>query len=191
MAISEGENVVSWKLKLHTPPEDLHPCLKERHKRLDSFLDKALSQEESSCNGVKGASAIGMVLFVFYSTLFVLLPVHLAIQEHNVYKTINNNVKVATEMACYTLVRHISTSGFSEGMILEDPFQRAIFNSEMSASMFEDIEISNLSVELKLDNTFPTIQVYFTYPYRTKFILKSLITKIVIVKLAYELPIDY
>lgn len=182
---------MNWKLKRHTQQEDLHHFSKERLNRFDSSSGRALSQEELSCRKVKGASATGMVVFVFYSILFVLFPIHMAIQEHNVFKSLNNNVKIATEMACYTLVRHLSASGLSQGMILEDPFQQAIFNSEVSDSVFEEVEITNLSVDLSLDNDFPTIHVNFTYPYRTRFILKSLVTKIVTVKLAYELPIDY
>lgn len=133
---------------------------------------------------------MGIVIFIFYMLIMIMFPIHLAIQENQVYRTLNNRVKIATEMACFTVIRHLNADGMSQGLIQGNLDQIAIFKNAVTLAVEESIEIMDLSVQMENRAPFKVVQVSFTYPYKTKFILKSLITKIVVVHLSYELPID-
>lgn len=133
---------------------------------------------------------MGIVIFIFYMLLLIMFPIHLAIQENHVYRALNNKVKVATEMACYTLIRHLNAEGMSQGSLQENPEQTAIFKNVVLNAVDDEIEIVNLSVQLENRADFQVIQISFIYPYKTRFILKALVTKMVMVQLTYELPID-
>lgn len=127
---------------------------------------------------------------MFYLLIMIMFPIHLAIQENQVYRTLNNRVKIATEMACFTAIRHLNADGMSQGLIQENLEQISIFENAVTRAVEENIEIMDLSVQVENQSPFQVIRVSFTYPYKTKFILKSLITKMVVVHLSYELPID-
>lgn len=119
-----------------------------------------------------------------------MFPIHLCIQELNFYRNFNNKIQIATEMTCFELIYHMKSESFSRGVLQEGSNHMALFESGIDQILGEEISISNLNVSLNLNEDYVSYEVSFVFPYTTRFIFKNLVTKIVTVNLAYDLPLD-
>jgi hypothetical protein len=122
--------------------------------------------------------------------VLIMFPFHLMIQELNFYRNFNDQVQIATEMACFELIYVLNAESFSKGVITEGTDHIRTFESAVGRLTGEAISISDLFLSLEKDEKHVYYEVRFNYPYTTRFIFKDHVTKRVDVKLIYEIPID-
>ncbi len=145
------------------------------------------------CNE-SGASAIGLVIVTFFVFLLVLLPLNLFVQELNVYKVMNHQVQVATEMSCFDAVLRLDAVAMSEEKFALDSLFVEWFEAEiikrMTSATESELIFEQLEASLVTDRQPNRLYVKFKYLYETRFIFKDHLSKWVDVELSYELPLN-